>query len=62
MNLVEELRSMGIECYYTMDAGPNVKIICLGKDTASITSFLQKNLPNTEVLVSSAGPGVQYLD
>ena len=45
-----------------MDAGPNVKIICLGKDTASITSFLQKNLPTTEVLVSSAGPGVQYLD
>ncbi len=32
MQLVKQLRGQGLECYYTMDAGPNVKVICQGKD------------------------------
>lgn len=32
MSRVMELRGKGIECYFTIDAGPNVHIICQGKD------------------------------
>ena len=28
IKLVEDLRKEGIECYYTIDAGPNIKVIC----------------------------------
>lgn len=31
MKIVEGLRLQGISCYYTLDAGPNVKVICLKK-------------------------------
>lgn len=28
MNIVRELRDSGIDCYFTIDAGPNVKVLC----------------------------------
>ena len=38
---VESLRRQGVQCYQTMDAGPNVKILCLPKDTDKIASLIQ---------------------
>ena len=32
MEYVKELRKQGEKCYFTMDAGPNVKVLCLEKD------------------------------
>ncbi len=32
MNFVKNLRKNGEKCYFTMDAGPNVKVLCLEED------------------------------
>ena len=32
MEFVRELRAAGHACYFTMDAGPNVKVLCLEED------------------------------
>ena len=32
MDFVRELRAVGHACYFTMDAGPNVKVLCLEED------------------------------
>ncbi|MHA1542297.1 MAG: diphosphomevalonate decarboxylase [Candidatus Hodarchaeales archaeon] len=36
MNKVFELREEGLECYFTMDAGPQVKILCLNSNIQHI--------------------------
>ncbi|HER6920950.1 TPA: diphosphomevalonate decarboxylase [Streptococcus pyogenes] len=43
MEAVKELRQEGFACYFTMDAGPNVKILCLEKDLAQLAERLGKN-------------------
>ncbi len=42
MSAVRELREKGILCYYTMDAGPTVHVICLSKDESRIKNKLKK--------------------
>ncbi len=44
MNNVKELREKGLLAYFTMDAGPNVHVICLSKDAHRINRVL-KRLP-----------------
>ncbi|HER2397418.1 TPA: diphosphomevalonate decarboxylase [Streptococcus pyogenes] len=43
MEAVKELRQEGFACYFTMDAGPNVKVLCLEKDLAQLAERLGKN-------------------
>lgn len=61
IKLVEELRKNGIECYYTIDAGPNVKILCTLRNRKEIISAVQKTLSNVKIVVASFGPGVTLL-
>lgn len=61
IKLVEELRKNGIECYYTIDAGPNVKILCTLRNRKDIISAVQKTLTNVKIVVASFGPGVTLL-
>ena len=57
----EDLRKKGIECYYTIDAGPNVKILCTLRNRKEIISAVQKTLSNVKIVVASFGPGVTLL-
>lgn len=41
MKSVQTLRSSGYPCYFTTEAGPNVKVICLEKDVDSIKNTIQ---------------------
>jgi mevalonate pyrophosphate decarboxylase len=43
MNLVRQIRSSGLPCYFTMDAGPNVKILVERKNEEA----LLRTLPRT---------------
>ncbi|HEP5068176.1 TPA: diphosphomevalonate decarboxylase [Streptococcus pyogenes] len=43
MEAVKELRQESFACYFTMDAGPNVKVLCLEKDLAQLAERLGKN-------------------
>lgn len=40
LHSVMSWREEGLECYFTMDAGPNVKVICLQKDEEEINKKL----------------------
>ena len=40
MDFVRQLREKGESCYFTMDAGPNVKVLCLEKDLEHLSELL----------------------
>lgn len=61
MHCVEELRAKGIPCYYTMDAGPNVKVLCEEQHVTAILTALQAHFDKNDLLVAHPGPGVQII-
>lgn len=62
IKLVEELRQQGIECYYTIDAGPNVKILTPLKNIKEIKKLFLSEFSNVKIINASFGPGVSILD
>lgn len=55
MELVRNLREEGLSCYYTMDAGPNVKIICPMSQTEEIINVFKKYFDEDKLIVSKPG-------
>ncbi len=52
-------RREGLECYFTIDAGPNVKILCLERDEKEINKRL-KNLKGVrETIICRPGEGAR---
>lgn len=43
MDKVKSLREKGESCYFTMDAGPNVKVLCLEKDLERLAAEFSKD-------------------
>lgn len=62
MNAVENIRKQGISCYYTMDAGPNVKVICKNSDLDVILEQLHEYFSSDHLLIAAPGPGVKLLN
>jgi diphosphomevalonate decarboxylase len=62
MHCVHELRAQGTVCYFTIDAGPNVKIICDDADVARVLDKLSGNFRDDALTVAGPGPGVQFLE
>ncbi|BDR60514.1 diphosphomevalonate decarboxylase [Lactobacillus xylocopicola] len=62
IKLVQKIRASGIECYYTIDAGPNVKILCQLKNVKEITKQFVSEFENAKIVMQSFGPGISYLD
>lgn len=62
INTVQNLRAHGINCYYTLDAGPNVKIICASTDTAVITTALQRHFAADQLIIAKPGPGISITE
>lgn len=62
MDAVRNLRESGLECYFTMDAGPNVKVLCQKKDEAAIFAELSKQFRNEQLIIAHAGVGIEYLE
>ena len=42
MEYIRKLRKQGEKCYFTMDAGPNVKVLCLKEDFERLKDILRK--------------------
>lgn len=62
MHAVWALRASGVEAYFTMDAGPNVKVLCLPADEPAVAAALSAQ-PGVKSLISCGpGPGVSYLE
>ncbi len=43
MDRVKALRETGERCYFTMDAGPNVKVLCLEEDLEHLSQIFEKD-------------------
>lgn len=50
MECVEDLRRSGTAAYYTMDAGPNVKVLCARSDADAVAAALQAAGAETRIL------------
>lgn len=62
MRKVDELREMGYPVYLTMDAGPNVKLICKASQMDEIQQILLKDYRADQLVLAHPGPGIQILD
>lgn len=62
INLIHQLRAAGIPAYYTMDAGPNVKVIYDQQYRQAILETLTPHFGAERLIVSTAGPGVTIID
>ncbi len=58
MELVHELRRRGVGAWYTMDAGPNVKILCAGEDAPGVAAAVETLMPSVTL---SPGPGARVV-
>ena len=62
IKLVQDLRQKGIECYYTIDAGPNIKILTQLRNIKDIEKIFESEFNNVKIIKASFGPGLSYLD
>jgi len=56
---VLRLRADGVPAYATMDAGPNVKILCRAADAARVAEAVRAAVPGCPVLTARPGPGAR---
>lgn len=61
MQAVQELRENGILAYFTIDAGPNVKVICQPADEDVVKMRLLQLECVRNIFPCHPGPGIQYL-
>lgn len=61
MQKVFELREKGTACYFTMDAGPNVHVICQGKDEHAICSAIKKLPLVQKIITNKVGKGARII-
>jgi diphosphomevalonate decarboxylase len=61
MRSVQSWRQSGIPCAFTIDAGPNVHVICLADESERISNLLQ-DIPGVKtVLISRVGGAARLL-
>lgn len=61
MQLVRLAREQGLPCYFTMDAGPNVKVLVEKKNIAALTTFFAAHFSKEQLITANAGPGITLL-
>ena len=50
LDVVEDLRRQGVGAWATMDAGPNVKVLCEAADAQTVAAALREVVPEVSVL------------
>lgn len=58
---IRELRLSGIPAYFTIDAGANVKVLCLTEDEEKITKVLKELKGVLQVITCYPGSGISFL-
>lgn len=61
LDLVSACRADGLAAYFTMDAGPNVKIITNSENRDDIVSRLRSILSENQILIAKAGPAAKVI-
>lgn len=54
------MRASGVGAWETIDAGPQVKILCLEKDVPAVVARMGSLGSGIQTIVCSPGPGLQY--
>lgn len=62
MHRVWELRDGGLACWFTIDAGPNVKVLCDPASESAVREGLESLVGVKRVVAARPGPGVQALE
>lgn len=61
MECVRILRKKGLACYFTMDAGPNVKVLCQKQEEQTILRELSAHFASEQLVAAHAGKGLAFL-
>ncbi|MFF9481526.1 diphosphomevalonate decarboxylase [Streptomyces sp. NPDC014733] len=61
LDCVLQLRRDGVAAYSTMDAGPNVKVLCHRADAEQVAEAVRVAAPQATVFVAGPGPGARLL-
>ena len=62
MDIVHQCRKAGYPCYFTMDAGPNVKVLVQKKDQQAVIDKLTSYFDPEQIIASNIGTGVEILN
>jgi diphosphomevalonate decarboxylase len=57
IHLAQTMRTQGIAVWETMDAGPQVKLLCLAQDVEAVLSHLNETNPELATVVTQVGAG-----
>jgi diphosphomevalonate decarboxylase len=61
LQTIRELQADGIDVFFTIDAGPQVKAVCLPAATDTVRSALAATSGVRDILSSGLGPGARLL-
>ena len=59
LHAIRAWREDGLGVFFTLDAGPNVHVLCEGKDAAEVRQRIEALVPGLAILENCAGPGVR---
>lgn len=62
IEIVRNLRQKGIECYFSIDAGSNICILCQNKNVDVIKKTFKEIFPNADIISSGFGEGVKVIE
>jgi diphosphomevalonate decarboxylase len=62
MHTVRELREQGVGVFFTIDAGPQVKAVCLPEHTERVKGALASAQGVRDIMVSGLGSGARVVD
>jgi diphosphomevalonate decarboxylase len=61
METVRRLRQAGMQAYFTIDAGPHVKVLCAANDAERVEPALAATPGVLRTLVLAPGPGAEIV-
>lgn len=62
MNIVRELRESGIDCYFTMDAGPNIKVLCRLSQAEIVKEAFKTAFSEEKLVITGPGRSPHRID
>ncbi len=62
MHAVRELRRKGVPAYFTIDAGPQIKVLCQPKDEIRVRDMLRSINGIERIIVNKPGPSAKILE
>ena len=62
IHAIRSWRADGLPVYFTLDAGPNLHVLCEGAHAAEVARRLQQVAPRAELIHNRPGPGAELVD